>query len=78
MKLGDMGGDGVAIVKEFNGGKVGVLVGAGGNTRRADLESEQERRSGVMAEVTRSNPACMVCSMCASLSQGTQRMISPV
>lgn len=37
---------------------------------------EQERPSGVMAEVTESNPACRVCSMCASLPPGTQRLIS--
>lgn len=58
------------------GGVARALVRGGANTSRADFVGEQERPSGVMAEVTASNPACRVCSMCASLPPGTQRVIS--
>lgn len=44
------------------GGGVGGLVQGRWNTRRADFKGGQPRPSGVMDEVTASNPACGVCN----------------
>lgn len=59
------------------GGVVGALAGKGANTSRTDLEDEQERLSGVMAEVTAANPPCKVCSWCVSLQPGTHGVYHP-